>query len=126
MHARPDVVVLDGAGGAGRRPARAGRRATKLVVDAAKAGHHVVRLDRRRPGLFGGLAEEARPASRRTSRSRSCPGVSAVTAVPTYAGIPLTDSPSQCRDIVLQAEDLRRLVAARRPRDDGRRAVVGR
>ena len=73
VHAPPDVLVLDGSLGEDGVPlARAAR--TKLVLDAAKAGHHVVRLIDGDPGLFGGLAEEASPAARRTSRSRSCPG----------------------------------------------------
>ena len=73
VHAPPDVLVLDGSLGDDGVPlAHAGR--TKVVLDAAKAGHHVVRLIDGDPGLFGGLAEEALACGGRTSRSRSCPG----------------------------------------------------
>ena len=44
----------------------------------------------RRPVLHGAAAEDAPRAPRPGSRSRSCPGVPAATAVPAYAGVPLT------------------------------------
>src|SRR3954451_11087320 len=102
-HAPPDVLVLDGSlGEDGGLLARAGR--TKVVVDAAKAGHHVVRLVDGDPGLFGGLAEEALACARAHIPFEVVPGVSAVTAAPAYAGIPLTDAKTGAVH-VLQAEE---------------------
>ena len=49
-----------------------------------------------RPGRGG-----ARPASRPGWPSRSCPGVSSVTAVPAYAGVPLTSSASTGLHVVV-------------------------
>ena len=42
------------------------------------------------PSMSTGLAEEARPAARTDIAFEIVPGVSPVTAVPAYAGIPLT------------------------------------
>jgi uroporphyrinogen III methyltransferase / synthase len=102
VHARPDVQVLDGAVGVDGVPlARAAR--AKLVVDAAKAGQVVVRLIDGDPGLFGGLAEEAQACVKARVPFEVVPGVIAATAVPVYAGIPLTDG--HARSVhVLQAE----------------------
>ena len=78
VHAPPDVLVLDGSLAEDGVPlARAAR--TKVVVDAAKAGHHVVRLIDGDPGLFGGLAEEALACTRAHVPFEVVPGVSAVT-----------------------------------------------
>jgi uroporphyrinogen III methyltransferase / synthase len=102
VYARPDVEVLDGGAGEDGIPlARAAR--AKLVVDAARAGHTVVRLVDGDPGLFGGLAEEAQACVKAHVPFEVVPGVSAATAVPAYAGIPLTDSHAQTVH-VLQAE----------------------
>jgi uroporphyrinogen III methyltransferase/synthase len=103
VHAPPDVIVLDGSLAEDGVPlARAAR--TKVVLDAAKAGHHVVRLIDGDPGLFGGLAEEALACTRAHIPFEVVPGVSAVTAAPTYAGIPLTDAKTGAVH-VLQAEE---------------------
>ncbi|HTY71728.1 MAG TPA: bifunctional uroporphyrinogen-III C-methyltransferase/uroporphyrinogen-III synthase [Actinomycetes bacterium] len=97
VHARPDVLVLDAAQGPDGLPL--GRR-TKLVVDAAKAGHAVVRLVDGDPGLFGGLAEEAAACVKANVPFEVVPGVSPAIAAPAYAGIPLTDARTHAVHVV--------------------------
>src|SRR5690606_34644654 len=98
--ARPDVTVVD-AGTASLSHGDHGRELThaakaKLVVQAAKAtrGGLVVRLLDGDPALFAGLAEEALACHKAEILFDIVPGVSAVGAVPAYAGIPLTTSKS--------------------------------
>ncbi|MFC0040515.1 uroporphyrinogen-III synthase [Actinomadura rayongensis] len=80
-HARADAEFVDTATG---DPA-------KLAVKAARAGRHVVRLYRGDPGLGCGLAAEAAALRKADVPFEVVPGVSSVTGVPGYAGIPLTD-----------------------------------
>ncbi|HET7823191.1 MAG TPA: SAM-dependent methyltransferase, partial [Ornithinibacter sp.] len=92
---RPDVTVVDaGYGEHGERLTHAVR--SKLVVRAAKAhpGGLVVRLMDGDPAVFNGLAEEASACVKAGLAFEVVPGVSSVTAVPSYAGIPLTSSAS--------------------------------
>jgi len=92
---RPDVDVVDaGYGEHGERLTHAVR--AKLVVRAAKAhpGGLVVRLMDGDPAVFNGLAEEATACARAGLAFEVVPGVSSVTAVPSYAGVPLTSSTS--------------------------------
>ena len=81
-----------------RRPRRAAhpRVRAKLVVRAAKAhpGGLVVRLMDGDPAVFNGLAEEATACVKAGIAFEVVPGVSSVTAVPSYAGVPLTASAS--------------------------------
>ena len=94
--ARPGVTVLDAGtaslshGDHGRQLTHAGR--AKLVVKAAEEhpGGLVVRLLDGDPTMFAGLAEEALACHRADVAFDIVPGVSAVSAVPAYAGIPLT------------------------------------
>jgi uroporphyrinogen III methyltransferase/synthase len=90
-YAREDVPVVDaGHGDQGERLTLASR--AKLVVRTAKAhpGGLVVRLMDGDPAVFNGLAEEAQACVRAGVAIEICPGVSSASAVPTYAGIPLT------------------------------------
>jgi uroporphyrinogen III methyltransferase/synthase len=88
-HCRADVEILDaGFGEDGEPMTRAGR--AKLVVTAAKAGHHVVRLLDGDPATFTGLAEEIAACRKSSLPFEVVPGVSAALAVPAYAGVPLT------------------------------------
>ena len=92
---RPDVDVVDaGYGDHGERLTHAVR--AKLVVRAAKAhpGGLVVRLMDGDPAVFNGLAEEASACVKAGLAFEVVPGVSSVTAVPSYAGVPLTSSTS--------------------------------
>ncbi|WP_255218786.1 bifunctional uroporphyrinogen-III C-methyltransferase/uroporphyrinogen-III synthase [Actinomadura formosensis] len=79
---RPDAEILDTAEG----------DPVKLAVRAAKAGRRVVRLFRGDPGLACTLAAEGGALAKAGVPFEIVPGVSAVTGVPGYAGIPLTDA----------------------------------
>jgi uroporphyrinogen III methyltransferase/synthase len=101
-HARPDVEVVDaGHGDHGERLTRASR--AKLLVRAAKAhpGGLVVRLMDGDPTVFNGLAEEAQALVKAGISFEVVPGVSSITAVPAYAGIPLTSKSSTAVHVVV-------------------------
>ncbi|QKG22763.1 uroporphyrin-III C/tetrapyrrole methyltransferase [Actinomadura verrucosospora] len=80
-HCRADVEILDAADG----------DPVKLASRAAKAGRRVVRLFQGDPGVVCGLAVEGAALHKAGVPFEVVPGVSAVTGVPGYAGIPLTD-----------------------------------
>jgi uroporphyrinogen III methyltransferase/synthase len=86
---RPDVEVLDGAIGEDGQPLAHAQRA-KLVVKAAKSGRRVVRLLEGDPFLYSTASDEARALAKAGIPFEVVPGVSSVSAVPAYAGIPLT------------------------------------
>ena len=66
----------------------------RLLIKAAKAGQHVVRLVRGDPLLFGHAAAEAAACAKARVPFEVVPGVPVATAVPAYAGIPLTSDAS--------------------------------
>ncbi|MFD0685780.1 bifunctional uroporphyrinogen-III C-methyltransferase/uroporphyrinogen-III synthase [Actinomadura fibrosa] len=80
-HCRPGAEILDAADG----------DPVKFAARAAKAGRRVVRLFQGDPGLGCGLAAEGAALAKAGVPFEVVPGVSAVTGVPGYAGIPLTD-----------------------------------
>ncbi|EKA62724.1 uroporphyrin-III C/tetrapyrrole (Corrin/Porphyrin) methyltransferase [Janibacter hoylei PVAS-1] len=86
-----DVDVVDASHGEHGQQLTHAMRA-KLVVKTAKAhrGGLVVRLMDGDPATFNGLAEEAQALVKADIDFDVVPGVSAVSAVPTYAGVPLT------------------------------------
>lgn len=100
-HCRPDVEIVDAGHGDHGQPLTHASRA-KLVVKAAKAAHGglVVRLMDGDPALFNGLAEEALACQKAGIGFDVVPGVSAVSAVPAYAGIPLTSSSSPAVHVI--------------------------
>lgn len=63
---------------------------SQLLVDKAKEGKTVVRLKGGDPYVFGRGGEEAEELQAAHIPFEVVPGVSSVTAVPNYAGIPLT------------------------------------
>jgi uroporphyrinogen III methyltransferase / synthase len=90
----PDVEIVDGSLDEDGQPLAHATRA-KLVVDAARRARTVVRLMDGDPAAFTGLAEEAGACVKAGIVVEVVPGVSAITAVPVYAGIPLTDTKSR-------------------------------
>ncbi|MDQ1538636.1 MAG: uroporphyrinogen methyltransferase / synthase [Actinomycetota bacterium] len=104
-HARPDVVVIDAGHGEHGQPLTHASRA-KLLVKAAKAAGAVngnglvVRLMDGDPAMFNGLSEEALACHKAGIRFEIVPGVSAVSAVPSYAGVPLTSASSPSLHVV--------------------------
>jgi uroporphyrinogen III methyltransferase / synthase len=89
---RDDVEVLEVAAPDGTRPGTAAR--AKTVVDAAKAGARVVRLVDGDPFLFGGATEEAAACTKAHVPVEVVPGVAVASAVPLFAGVPLTSEDS--------------------------------
>ncbi|MDE9365012.1 bifunctional uroporphyrinogen-III C-methyltransferase/uroporphyrinogen-III synthase [Luteipulveratus sp. YIM 133132] len=102
---REDVEVVDaGHGETGQAMTTASR--AKLVVRTAKAAGSsdgdrlVVRLMDGDPATFNGLAEEAMACHKAGIAFEFVPGVSAVGAVPAYAGVPLTTSSSRSVHVI--------------------------
>jgi len=85
-HCRDDAEIVDGEEAAGLE---AGALAARLA-GAANEGRRVVRLVPGEPLLDGQAAAEAEAVRAAGAPVEIVPGVSAVTAVPTYAGIPLS------------------------------------
>jgi uroporphyrinogen III methyltransferase / synthase len=66
----------------------------RLLIKAAKAGQHVVRLFSGDPFLFGHATAEVAACAKARVPFEVVPGVPIATAVPAYAGIPLTSDAS--------------------------------
>ncbi|MBR7743303.1 bifunctional uroporphyrinogen-III C-methyltransferase/uroporphyrinogen-III synthase [Phycicoccus sp. BSK3Z-2] len=101
-HAPAAVDIVDaGHGDQGERLTQASR--AKLVVRTAKAhpGGLVVRLMDGDPAVFNGFAEEAQALVKAGVAFEVVPGVSSVTAVPSYAGVPLTAKTSSSVHVVV-------------------------
>jgi len=62
-----------------------------LLIELARRGHTVVRLKGGDPTIFGRGGEEARALAAAGIPFEIVPGISSISAVPIYAGIPLTD-----------------------------------
>ena len=80
----------------------------KILLSAARdvrAGGVIVRLMDGDPGLFHGFADEALALRRAGIAFDVVPGVSAVTAVPTYAGVPLTSGAATAVHLVHAGHD---------------------
>jgi uroporphyrinogen III methyltransferase / synthase len=88
-YCRPGVEVVDGSGADGSRALRTAAR-TRVVVKTAKHAANVVRLLSGDPFAFSSGAAEAAACRKAGIAFNVIPGVSLLSAVPTYAGIPLT------------------------------------
>ncbi len=97
--AGPDVEVLDAGFGEDGTPLTLAGRA-KIVTRAARGGRRVVRLMDGDPTTFNGLAEEALACRKAQVPFEVVPGVSAVSAVPAYAGVPLTTKSSRAVHVI--------------------------
>ena len=82
-------VFVDGGFGEDGQPLTHAARA-KVVVRQAKTGKRVVRLMSGDPFLYASGPEEALACTKAEVGFEIVPGVSSITAVPAYAGIPLT------------------------------------
>lgn len=82
-------VIDGGTNAAGETLTHAARG--KLVVKHAKTGAHVVRLMVGDPFTYATGPEEAQACAKAGISFEVVPGVSSVSAVPAYAGVPLTD-----------------------------------
>ena len=98
-YCRDGVEVLDAGFGDDGQPLTRAVRA-KLVVKAAKAGGRVVRLMDGDPSTFTGLADEIVACRKNGVSFDVVPGVSAVSAVPAYAGMPMTTSHTSSVNVV--------------------------
>ncbi|GGF45291.1 bifunctional uroporphyrinogen-III C-methyltransferase/uroporphyrinogen-III synthase [Marmoricola endophyticus] len=81
--------LVDASFGEDGQPLTRAQRA-KVVVKAAKAGRKVVRLVNGDPFVHGSSPEEAQQVVKAGIGFEVVPGVSLATAVPAYAGIPVT------------------------------------
>jgi len=98
---RPDAAVTDSA---------ALDEDPKLLTKAARSGQLVLRLFSGDPFLFCNAAAEAAACVKARVAFEIVPGVSAATAVPAYAGIPLT--PDAGGDVrIIHAADVGRMSA---------------
>jgi uroporphyrinogen III methyltransferase/synthase len=82
--------VVDGGFGQDGQPLTHAGRA-KVIVKQAKTGRRVVRLMAGDPFVYASGPEEAQACVKANVGFEIVPGVSSVTAVPAYAGVPLTD-----------------------------------
>jgi len=95
--------IVDGGFGQDGQPLTHAARA-KVVLKHAKAGRRVVRLMAGDPFLYASGPEEAQACVKARIGFEIVPGVSAVTAVPAYAGIPLTTKHSRELAVVTCSE----------------------
>jgi uroporphyrinogen III methyltransferase/synthase len=89
-----EITIVDGGYGEDGQLLTHASRA-KLVVKHAKAGGNVVRLISGDPWMYATGAEEAAACAKASVTFDIVPGVSSVTAVPAYAGVPLTTRTSR-------------------------------
>jgi uroporphyrinogen III methyltransferase / synthase len=82
--------IVDGGFGQDGQPLTHAGRA-KVIVKQAKTGKRVVRLMAGDPFVYASGPEEAQACVKADVGFEIVPGVSSVTAVPAYAGVPLTD-----------------------------------
>ncbi|WP_459645116.1 bifunctional uroporphyrinogen-III C-methyltransferase/uroporphyrinogen-III synthase [Kineococcus sp. NUM-3379] len=98
-YAREQVQLVDaGRGDDGRPLARAAR--ARLVVRAAKGGCRVVRLLDGDTTTFTGIADEIAACRKAGVPFDLVPGVSAISAVPAYAGVPVTSADTSSLHVV--------------------------
>jgi uroporphyrinogen III methyltransferase/synthase len=107
---KPDATVAD---------SEAQRQDPKMLIKAAKAGQLVVRLFSGDPFMFCHAAGDAAACAKARVPFEVIPGLSAATAVPEYAGIPLTSDGSGDVRIIHAGE------ASRVSASDGTLVILG-
>ena len=88
-HAKPSADLVGVGKRAGRKSPKQ-NHVSKLLVDYAKTGAHVVRLKSGDSGLFGRLEEEQLALREAGFKYEIIPGVSSASAAAAAANIPLT------------------------------------
>ena len=88
-HAKPSADLVGVGKRAGRKSPKQ-NHVSKLLVDYAKTGAHVVRLKSGDSGLFGRLEEEQLALKEAGFKYEIIPGVSSASAAAAAANIPLT------------------------------------
>ncbi len=99
-----DVTLVDGGYGEDGQPLTHASRG-KLVVKHAKGEGNVVRLISGDPWMYATGAEEASACAKARIVFEVVPGISSVTAVPAYAGVPLTTRTSREVTVLNVAEN---------------------
>jgi uroporphyrinogen III methyltransferase/synthase len=94
-----EVDVVDGSVGEDGETLTHAARA-RLVVKLAKSGAHVVRLISGDPFTYSTCPEEAAACAKAGIGFEIVPGVSSVSAVPAYAGVPLTNRANRTYEVV--------------------------
>jgi uroporphyrinogen III methyltransferase/synthase len=84
--ARADAKIIS----RGKRTEFSQEQINSLMIEKAREGKTVIRLKGGDPYIFGRGAEEAEALAAAKIPFEVVPGVSSITAVPNYAGIPLT------------------------------------
>ena len=110
----PRPVFVDGGFGEDGQPLTHAARA-KVVVTHRPSGQRVVRLMTGDPFLYASGPEEAQACAKAGVGFEIVPGVSSVTAVPAYAGIPLTTKSHREVAVVTCGEQGRLDPVRRRP-----------
>ncbi|HSI25853.1 MAG TPA: bifunctional uroporphyrinogen-III C-methyltransferase/uroporphyrinogen-III synthase [Aeromicrobium sp.] len=94
-----DIEIVDGSTGEdGEQLTHAAR--ARLVVRLAKSGAHVVRLISGDPFTYSTGPEEAAACAKAGIAFEVVPGISSVSAVPAYAGVPLTNRKNRTFEVV--------------------------
>ena len=88
-HARRDAEIINVGKRAGVKEKSQGE-INRLLIDRARKGKTVARLKGGDPFVFGRGGEEAEALSKKGIPFEVIPGVTSASAVPAYAGIPLT------------------------------------
>ena len=104
MSASPRSTLVDGGYGEDGQPLTHASRG-KLVVKHAKGEGNVVRLISGDPWMYATGAEEASACAKARIVFEVVPGISSVTAVPAYAGVPLTTRTSREVTVLNVAEN---------------------
>ena len=91
-------IVYGSTGDDGEQLTHAAR--ARLVVKLAKSGAHVVRLISGDPFTYSTGPEEAAACAKAGIAFEVVPGISSVSAVPAYAGVPLTNRKNRTFEVV--------------------------